>query len=152
MRKQSLRRYLKWYQKRVRFYLFNADTVLLEVWFGLQAIGTGALSLYFGNHLAPETKFFLWLNVLFAVPQILLAFSDNYFHRHWSNWLTFVFSICISVSLIGSQTDQIAVFGYAFLGGATLHAAFLVNARMHGKKKNYDKVDISGTHNELGND
>lgn len=126
------------YWLNVQYYFKNGDTVLLEVWFGLQAIGTGVLSLYLTNDLTGTTIIFMWMNVVFAIPQIVLAFSNNYFHRHWSNWITFLLSMCVSVSLIDTHTDQIAIFGYGFLSLATLHAAFLVNAKMHNEKSKKD--------------
>lgn len=147
MRKLNLPRFLAWYFRRVKYYLMNGDTVLVEASFGSQAFFTSLMSIYFGESVPEQTRLFLWLNALFALPQIALAFSDNYYHRHWSNWITFVLSSCVSVSLVGSGTDQIAIYGYGFLGLATLHAAFLVNARMHQNKNN---VNHNNQGDELG--
>lgn len=149
MKKRITSHFFKWYLKRMRFYLLNGDTVLLEFGFGMQALFTSLLSLHFDQSLLDQTKVFLWLNALFALPQVALAFSDNYYHRHWSNWITFVLSMCVSLSLTTSNTEQIAVYGYGFLGLATLHAAFLVNAKMHKRKfhvNNHNQGD------ELGSD
>lgn len=111
--------------------LGSADSRLTEFWFGVQAFGTSILSLSFADSVNTATIVFLWLNAIFAVPQSLLAWSSFIKLRHWSNWLTSTFSLCISFSLIGNPGELVAVFGYGFLSLATIHCSFLTNRQLH---------------------
>ena len=119
------------------------DSRLTEFWFGMQAFGTGLLSILTSN---PESAmspmigltaagqvsfFFICINVVFAIPQIIAAIKDHLFWRHWTNLTTSILSMTVSVSLVGQPDEHIAIYGYAFLSLATLHCAFLTNAKQH---------------------
>lgn len=110
----------------------QTDSRLTEFWFGVQAFGTSLLSLLFASDsIQKPTIVFLVLNVIFAIPQAVLAWLPDVKMRHWSNWITSTFSFCISISFIGQEEEIVAVFGYGFLGLATLHCAFLTNRLLH---------------------
>jgi len=131
------------YIKDARFYLANSDSRLTEFWFGIQALGTSSLSLLFTwKYIGVEAVILLSLNAIFAIPQIVFSLSEKIVLRHWSNWITSVFSFMVSVSMINQSIEQISVFGYAFLGIATAHCAFLTNRQLHGQNfKNEHKID-----------
>lgn len=126
---------------KATYYLANADSRLTEFWFGMQALGTSFLSLTFvGQDLSMESKILLSLNALFAIPQIVFSLSDLIKIRHWSNWITSILSFTVSVSMMAQFSQQVSIFGYAFLGIATLHCSFLTNRKIHGQKNQNDFI------------
>ena len=107
--------------KQIKRILLSCDVELVEVFFGLQSVGTSSFSLFFLEESTTLfTDCFLVLSCLSSIPQIIAVYAEKLHARHWTNFSTAGFSFLIAFSLMGQGTDGIAIAGYAFLGMACM--------------------------------
>ena len=107
--------------KQIKRILLSYDVELVEIFFGLQSVGTSSFSLFFLEESTTLlTDCFLVLSCLSAIPQIIAVYAERLHARHWTNFITAAFSFLVALSLMGTGTDGIAIAGYSFLGVACL--------------------------------
>lgn len=121
-------------RKRIWDLFIGKDVELLEFFFGLQAFTTSLLSVFDDTN-SEFTILFLMINFFTALPQIYAVVFEKLFLRHYTNIATSLSAIMIVISLMHSNYNNIAVFGYSGLAIACLFCSFRTDRLINIKKR-----------------